>query len=117
MFGNFHSGHHARNNHESANSSPLIGLADARLVAWVLATNELRQTADPPGFLRRPHRGMLPDVDMSMVVPDPNHRSLLRRIADAVRKPAGRSTGPAATTMSAGRDKGVAEAPPSSYIR
>lgn len=119
MFGNFHSGHHARNNHDSANSSWLIGLADARLVARMLAASERRQTADPPDLVRRPHRGMLPDVDMSMLVPDPNHRPLARRIVDAVRKLAGQSskTGAAAMTMSAGGDKSVAEAPPSSYIR
>lgn len=100
MFTNIPNGQSARNEHDSANSTPRQALAAARHTAWALSIGEMRP-ADAP---RRMHRGMLPDVDMSMVRPDPNHRPLLGRIVALIGRLAGRSGAvrPAAGTMSGG---------------
>jgi hypothetical protein len=38
-----------------------------------------------PDRSARPHRGMLPDIDPAIAVPDPNRRSIFRRLTDFVR--------------------------------
>ena len=56
-------------------------LEDQKHAAWAFVVGERpRKAADDSR--RRPHRGMLPDVDFDRAVPDPGHRSLLSRIAD-----------------------------------
>lgn len=101
MFANIRNGPQARNELDSAFSVHRNGIADARHYAMTLAIGAARQAADPPRPLR-PHRGMLPDVDMSRVVPDPNYRPLLGRLIGLVGRLAGRlgSARPAARTMS-----------------
>ncbi|GAA4118424.1 hypothetical protein ACFFTN_08335 [Aminobacter aganoensis] len=101
MFANIPSGHDARNERDSANSLGPSQLAEARRKAWALSIGAVPQASGPP---RRLHRGMLPDVDMSNVVPDPNHRPLFGRIVAQIGRLAGRSgaAGPAARTMSGG---------------
>ncbi|WP_269930652.1 hypothetical protein [Aminobacter sp. HY435] len=88
MFANIPSGQRARSEVDSVNSAPRQALAEARHVAWALSVGENPRVNDPP---RRLHRGMLPDVDMSNVVADPNHRPLLGRIFALIGRLAGRS--------------------------
>lgn len=98
MFANIPDGRNARDQFDSANSRNLGRLAKAKRAAWALSIGESPRALDPP---RRLHRGLLPDVDMSRVVPDPNHRSLLGRIVALfgrlVRRP--NRARPAARTM------------------
>lgn len=60
-----------------------ITVDEARLAAWAVALGDFRPTTDPPRQ-RRPHPGMLPDVDWANAVPMPRRRSLLRLIAGAL---------------------------------
>jgi hypothetical protein len=59
----------------------VTALAHRKLAAWAFAVGER-----PRPFDERPHprlhRGMLPDVDFDRAVPDPEYRSLFRRIVD-----------------------------------
>ena len=55
-------------------------LHDGKLAAWEYAIG-VRPHRMEAGTRRRPHRGLLPDVDFDRAVPDPGHRSLLSRIA------------------------------------
>ena len=58
-----------------------LRLEDQKHAAWAFVVGERpRNTAD--GFRRRPHPGMLPDVDFDRAIPDPGYRPLLSRIAD-----------------------------------
>lgn len=101
MFANFSSGQFARGQNDSANPARVNALAEARHAAWGLSLGESLQASGPP---RRPHRGMLPDVDLSQAVPDPNHRPLFVRLVKLIGRLAGRSGAarPAARTMSGG---------------
>ncbi|TGW06699.1 hypothetical protein EN788_40750, partial [Mesorhizobium sp. M2D.F.Ca.ET.145.01.1.1] len=63
---------------------------------------------------RRPHRGMLPDVDFSHAVPDPSRPSLVRRIIRLMRPGAKNRTGGAVS--SASTKVAVGEKPASPYI-
>ncbi len=56
---------------------------DPKLHAWSLRIGYHDGSSDRPDG-RRPHRGMLPDVDFTRLVPDPSHRSLFRRIVDLI---------------------------------
>ena len=55
-------------------------LHDRKLAAWEYAVGERPRRIEDG--CRRPHRGMLPDVDFGRAIPDPGHRPLLSRIAD-----------------------------------
>ena len=66
----------------------LFIIHDPRLHAWTF-----RVGYSSPSSGRRPHRGMLPDVDFSMAVPAAGRKPLLRRIIDLIR-PRRRSPGP-----------------------
>lgn len=101
MFANIPGGPSARNELDSANSLRPNQLAEARRKAWALSIGAIPQASGPP---RKLHRGMLPDVDMTNVVPDPNHRPLFGRIVALIGRLAGRSGAarPAARTMSGG---------------
>jgi hypothetical protein len=55
-------------------------LHDRKLAAWEYAVGERPRRIE--GGRRRPHRGMLPDVDFGRAIPDPGYRPLLSRIAD-----------------------------------
>ncbi|PWK63872.1 hypothetical protein [Aminobacter sp. AP02] len=104
MFANIPNGHNARNEHDSAFFVHSNDMADARHHAMMLALGAHQPAADPP-VRQRPHRGMLPDVDMSNVAVDPNYRPLFGRIVALIGRLAGRSGAarPAARTMSGGR--------------
>jgi hypothetical protein len=54
-------------------------LRDGKLAAWEYAIG-VRPYRIEAGSRRRPHRGLLRDVDFDRAVPDPGHRSLLSRI-------------------------------------
>lgn len=101
MFANFSNEHHARNEPDSAFFVHRNDIANARHHAMMLALGAHQPKADPPAR-QRPHRGMLPDVDMSNIVVDPNHRPLFGRIIALIGRLVGRSGAarPAAGTMS-----------------
>ncbi len=75
-----------------------IRLDEARLAAWALAIGQRRDAGRP----MRPHRGKLPDIDVSLAQPAVRQAGLMRRI---LRWLAGRS--PAA---GAAAEPAVAEA-------
>lgn len=80
MFSLFARGRAAPQHDISTNVEGPIRVDEARLAAWALALGEVRPRADPPAPARKPHRGMLPDVDWSNAVPVPR-RSLLKLLA------------------------------------
>lgn len=90
MFANIPDGHDARHERDSVFSVHRNEIADARHHAMMLALGLHQPQAEPP-LRQRPHRGMLPDVDMSRAVPDPNHRSLFGRLFALIGRLAGRS--------------------------
>lgn len=55
-------------------------LHDRKLATWALLIGETRSSAVHAEVRRRPHRGMLPDVDFSQAVPDLSRPSLVRRL-------------------------------------
>lgn len=55
-----------------------IRLNQARLVAWALALGQEPSSEYRPS--RRPHRGMLPDVDFSRAEPAPGRPGLIARL-------------------------------------
>jgi hypothetical protein len=54
-------------------------LHERKLASWALLVGETHSSASHAEMRRRPHRGMLPDVDFSMAVPAPRRPSLVRR--------------------------------------
>ncbi|WP_181173646.1 hypothetical protein [Mesorhizobium sp. B2-3-12] len=85
-----------------------------RLPTWALLIGETYSSAVHAEVRRRPHRGMLPDVDFSRAVPDPGRPSLVRRIIRLIRPGAKSRTGGA---VSSGSTKmPVGEKPANSYI-
>jgi len=55
-------------------------LHERKLATWALLIGETHSSAVHAETRRRPHRGMLPDVDFSRAVPDYSRPSLVRRI-------------------------------------
>ncbi|QKC73703.1 MULTISPECIES: hypothetical protein [Mesorhizobium] len=85
-----------------------------RLPTWALLIGETYSSAVHAEVRRRPHRGMLPDVDFSRAVPDPSRPSLVRRIIRLIR-PGAKNR--AAGTVSAGSANApVGEKPANPYI-
>ncbi len=93
----------------------------ARITAWSLLGGEVRppRYPHPP---RRPHRGMLPDVDFSRVVPDPNRRPpvlirFIRVLRRLLRRKPRRTSAAASASLPPGRMRsGLGETPPRHYI-
>ena len=56
-------------------------LEDQKHAAWAFVVGE-RPGRVADGSRRRPHPGMLPDVDFDRAIPDPGYRPLLSRIAE-----------------------------------
>lgn len=56
-------------------------LSSRKLTAWAFAVGERPRGTDE-ATLRRPHRGLLPDVDFGRAVADPDYRPLWLRVAD-----------------------------------
>ncbi|WP_181171289.1 hypothetical protein [Mesorhizobium sp. B2-3-14] len=89
-------------------------LQHPKVVAWALLIGDTYSSAVHAEVRRRPHRGMLPDVDFSRAVPDPSRPSLVRRIIRLIRPGAKNRTGGA---MSSGSTKvAVGEKPANPYI-
>ena len=55
-------------------------LHERKLATWALLVGETYSSAVHAETRRRPHRGMLPDVDFSRAVPDYSRPSLVRRL-------------------------------------
>jgi hypothetical protein len=60
-------------------------LHEQRAAHWSLLIGETYSSAVHAEVRRRPHRGMLPDVDFSQAIPDPSRPSLVRRIMRMIR--------------------------------
>ena len=61
-------------------------LADAKLKAWALSVGEIRSSDGARYTIARTHRGMLPDVDFTIVQPDPTRRSWRRKVVALLRR-------------------------------
>jgi hypothetical protein len=60
-------------------------LHERKMATWALLIGETYSSAAHAETRRRPHRGMLPDVDFSRAVPDRSRPSLVRRIIRLIR--------------------------------
>jgi len=60
-------------------------LHERKMATWALLIGETYSSAVHAETRRRPHRGMLPDVDFSRAVPDYSRPSLVRRIMRLIR--------------------------------
>ena len=60
-------------------------LHERKMATWALLIGETYSSAVHAEIRRRPHRGMLPDVDFSHAVPDYSRPSLVRRIIRLIR--------------------------------
>ncbi|MER9135765.1 hypothetical protein NKI20_05580 [Mesorhizobium sp. M0830] len=85
-----------------------------RLPTWALLIGETYSSAVHAEVRRRPHRGMLPDVDFSRAVPDHSRPSLVRRIIRLIRPGAKVRIVNSAPSGSSGAP--VGEKPASPYI-
>ncbi len=85
-----------------------------RLPTWALLIGDTYSTAVHAEVRRRPHRGMLPDVDFSRAVPDPSRPSLVRRIIRLIRP--GAKIQLVDTAPSGSTNDPVGEKPASPYI-
>lgn len=83
-----------------------------RVPTWALLIGDTYSSAVHAEQRRRPHRGMLPDVDFSRAVPDPSRPSLVRRLIRLIRP----KTRTVATVASASSNQPVGETSPTSYI-
>jgi hypothetical protein len=85
-----------------------------RLPTWALLIGDTYSSAVHAEVRRRPHRGMLPDVDFSRAVPDLSRPSLVRRIIRLIRPGAKNRAGGTVSSGSSGA--AVGEKPASPYI-
>ncbi|TGQ71386.1 MAG: hypothetical protein E5V49_03105 [Mesorhizobium sp.] len=85
-----------------------------RLPTWALLIGETYSSAVHAEVRRRPHRGMLPDVDFSHAVPDPSRPSLVRRIIRLIRP--GPKVRLVASAPSGSSTAAVGEKPAGPYI-
>lgn len=95
-------------------------LHERKMATWALLIGETYSSAVHAETRRRPHRGMLPDVDFSRAVPDPGRPSLVRRIARLFRPGekarAGDSLAPGNSRPSGSSGEPVGEKPTTPYI-
>jgi hypothetical protein len=89
-------------------------LHERKMATWALLIGETYSSAVHAETRRRPHRGMLPDVDFSRAVPDPSRPSLVRRIIRLIRP--GDSNRAGGTTKSGSSGEPVGEKPATPYI-
>ena len=85
-----------------------------RLPTWALLIGETYSSAVHAEVRRRPHRGMLPDVDFSRAVPDHSRPSLVRRLIRLIRP--GPKLRIVDSTPSGSAREPVGEMPASPYI-
>lgn len=95
-------------------------LHERKVATWALLIGETYSSAVHAEERRRPHRGMLPDVDFSRAVPDHSRPTLVRRIirlirpGDKSRAGSGFSSGNSEPSGSA--NEPVGEKPATPYI-
>jgi len=87
-------------------------LHERKLATWALLIGETHSSVAHAEMRRRPHRGMLPDVDFSRAVPDYGRPSLVRRLFGLF----GRRRGSGDGTRQEACPSPVGEASPASYI-
>ena len=85
-----------------------------RLPTWALLIGDTYSSAVHAETRRRPHRGMLPDVDFSRAVPDHSRPSLVRRIIRLIRPGAKNRAG--GGVSSGPSNASVGEKPATPYI-
>lgn len=71
-------------------------LHERKTASWMLLVGETHSSAAHAQGRRKPHRGMLPDVDFSRAVPDYSRPSLVRRLFGLFRPGGGRGSAEAA---------------------
>jgi hypothetical protein len=93
-------------------------LHERRMATWALLIGETYSSAVHAETRRRPHRGMLPDVDFSRAVPDRSRPSLVRRIIRLIRSGAkdGAKLRVVDTAPSGSSNEPVGEEPATPYI-
>jgi hypothetical protein len=93
---------------------------ERKVATWALLIGETYSSAVHAEERRRPHRGMLPDVDFSRAVPDHSRPTLVRRIIRLIRpgdrNRAGSGFSPASSGPSGSSSDAVGEKPTTSYI-
>ena len=95
-------------------------LHERKMATWALLIGETYSSAVHAEERRRPHRGMLPDVDFSRAVPDHSRPTLVRRVARLFR-PAGKvQAGDGLSSGNSGQsgssNEPVGEKPATAYI-
>lgn len=90
-------------------------LHDRRNATWALLVGETHSSAVHAEMRRRPHRGMLPDVDFSRAVQDPSRPSLVRRLMGLFRRGGARAARKG-EELSASSHRPVGETARSAYI-
>ena len=95
-------------------------LHERKVATWALLIGETYSSAVHAEERRRPHRGMLPDVDFSRAVPDHSRPTLVRRIIRLIRpgdrNRAGSSFSSGSTAPSGSSSEPVGEKPAKPYI-
>ncbi|WP_254634114.1 hypothetical protein [Mesorhizobium sp. GbtcB19] len=89
-------------------------LHERKAATWALLIGETYSSAVHAEERRRPHRGMLPDVDFSRAVPDHSRPTLVRRIIRLIRPGAKNRAG--SSLPSASSSEPVGEKPATPYI-
>lgn len=89
-------------------------LHERKMATWALLVGETYSSAVHAETRRRPHRGMLPDVDFSRAVPDRSRPSLVRRIIRLIRP--GAKIRVVDTAPSGSSNEPVGEKPAAPYI-
>ncbi|WP_455858371.1 hypothetical protein [Mesorhizobium sp. 128a] len=89
-------------------------LHERKTATWALLVGETYSSVVHAETRRRPHRGMLPDVDFSRAVPDHSRPSLVRRIIRLIRPGAKNRAG--GGVPSGQSTASVGEKPASPYI-
>lgn len=95
-------------------------LHERKAATWALLIGETYSSAVHAEERRRPHRGMLPDVDFSRAVPDHSRPTLVRRIIRLIRpgdrNRAGSGLSSASSGSSGPSNGPVGEKPKTPYI-
>lgn len=95
-------------------------LHERKVATWALLIGETYSSAVHAEERRRPHRGMLPDVDFSHAVPDHSRPTLVRRIIRMIRpgdkSRAGSSFSSGSSAPSGSSSEPVGEKPATPYI-
>ncbi|MDX8530226.1 hypothetical protein RFM41_00565 [Mesorhizobium sp. VK25A] len=95
-------------------------LHERKVATWALLIGETYSSAVHAEKRRRPHRGMLPDVDFSRAVPDHSRPTLVRRIIRLIRpgdrNRAGSGLSSASSGPSGSPNEPVGEKPKTPYI-